>query len=59
MDHASIVTDVVSFIAEMIPHHQEAVDTSTFVLQNTNNDHLKPILESIIKGQTQEIQMMQ
>jgi uncharacterized protein (DUF305 family) len=58
MDHASMVTDVLSFVAEMIPHHQEAVDTSTFVLSQTSNTKLKPLLQNIIDTQQKEIAMM-
>lgn len=53
-----MVTDVLSFVAEMISHHQEAVDTSTFVLSQTSNTKLKPLLQNIIDAQQKEIAMM-
>lgn len=58
MNHADMVSDELSFISEMIPHHQEAVDTSSALLIKTQNPQLKTILENIIKGQTKEITMM-
>lgn len=53
-----MVTDALSFISEMIPHHQEAVDSSTILLGQTQNTALKSILENIISGQDSEITMM-
>jgi uncharacterized protein (DUF305 family) len=58
MNHADMVSDELSFISEMIPHHQEAVDTSTTLLAKTQNPKLKTMLENIIKGQAKEITMM-
>lgn len=58
MDHAAMVTDELSFISEMIPHHQEAIDTSASLLTKTQNNDLKNILINIMSGQNQEIIMM-
>lgn len=58
MNHADMVSDPLSFIAEMIPHHQEAVDSSSALLAKTTNPKLKTILENIIQWQSQEITMM-
>jgi len=58
MDHADMVVDEVSFISEMIPHHQEAVDTSITLLSMTANEDLKTILKDIISGQNDEITIM-
>ena len=58
MDHAAMVTDEISFISEMIPHHQEAIDTSASLLTKTQNNDLKSILINIMSGQNQEINMM-
>lgn len=35
MDHAAMITDINSYLHEMIPHHQEAVDTSKILLEKT------------------------
>jgi len=48
MNHADMVSDELSFISEMIPHHQEAVDTSSALLLKTQNAQLKNILQNII-----------
>ncbi len=58
MDHAAMVTDELSFVSEMIPHHQEAIDTSASLLTKTQNNDLKNILINIMSGQNQEIIMM-
>lgn len=53
-----MVSDELSFISEMIPHHQEAVDTSSILLTKTQNSQLKIILQAIISWQNQEIVVM-
>lgn len=58
MDHAAMVTDETSFLWEMIPHHQEAIDTSATLLTQTQNTGLKLILINIMSGQSSEIKMM-
>jgi len=58
MDHAAMVTDEISFLSEMIPHHQEAIDTSATLLTQTQNTALKVILVNIMSGQANEINMM-
>ncbi len=45
------------FIVEMIPHHQEAVDTSRVVL-STENEELRVLAQQIISAQVSEISMM-
>ncbi len=47
------------FITDMIPHHQEAVDTTTKLLRTTQNPALQKLGAEIIAAQTQEIAMMQ
>ncbi len=44
-----------SFLEEMIPHHQEAVDSSVKLLTTTANPELKTLAQNVIKAQTQEI----
>lgn len=48
-----------SFIADMIPHHQEAVDTSARLNAITQNPVLQELTQAIVSGQTAEITMMQ
>jgi uncharacterized protein (DUF305 family) len=44
-----------TFLEHMIPHHEEAVESSKTALSKTKNDDLKGILQDIIDVQTQEI----
>lgn len=46
------------FVVEMIPHHQEAVDTSKIIVANTNNEELRQLAQDIISAQEKEIKMM-
>ena len=59
MNHADMVSDELSFLWEMIPHHQEAVDASKALLSKATNPQLISILQNIVSGQAQEIKMMQ
>ena len=47
------------YLALMIPHHQEAVDSSRELLQITQRQEMVELLESIIAEQTSEIELMQ
>ena len=48
-----------SFILQMIPHHQEAVDSASIVLANSSNMEMRNLAQAIIDAQTKEIGMMQ
>lgn len=56
--HAHGVASEEEFVVEMIPHHQEAVDTSLLVLESTQNEELAALAQEIIDAQQQEIAMM-
>ena len=43
------------FLANMIPHHQGAIDSSKELLKHTKNETLKQIANNIIKAQEAEI----
>ncbi len=58
MDHASMVTSEEAFVVNMIPHHQEAVDTARLVVAKGNNPELKKLAQNIITAQEKEITMM-
>ncbi len=47
------------FIVEMIPHHQEAVDTSLVIINNTENEDLRDLARRIVDAQRREIDMME
>jgi uncharacterized protein (DUF305 family) len=46
------------FLVEMIPHHQEAVDTSRSVASRTARPELREFTDKIAKDQEREISMM-
>lgn len=58
MDHGSMVNSDADFIMEMIPHHQEAIDSSTYMLSRTDDEEFKTFLQSIIDAQTAEVAQM-
>jgi len=57
-DHMMFITSDESFIEQMIPHHQEAVDTAKVILARSNNTELKAIAQDIVDSQTAEIEQM-
>mgnify|MGYP000258347691 CR=1 FL=1 len=44
------------FIANMIPHHQGAIDSAKLILEYGSNEEVKAIARNIIKTQTKEIE---
>lgn len=58
MVHSIEVQDEKTFIQEMIPHHQEAIDTSKLVLAKTEDPELKKFTQDVITVQSQEITEM-
>jgi uncharacterized protein (DUF305 family) len=54
--HAQIYSEEM-FLIEMIPHHQEAIDTAKVML-NSNNEFVKTLSQDIIVAQSTEIEMM-
>ena len=55
MSHADMINSEKDFLREMIPHHQEAVDTSVLLFVSTDDKELKRLAEAIYKAQTKEI----
>lgn len=55
MSHSDMIKSEKDFLREMIPHHQEAVDTSVLLFVSTNDPELKLLTKSIYKAQTAEI----
>lgn len=53
------VSSELDFLVNMIPHHQEAVDTSARLAGITQNPALQELTQSIVSGQSDEIAMMQ
>lgn len=46
------------FLVNMLPHHQEAIDTAKIIVAKTGNAALKKIAEAIISGQSTEVTTM-
>ncbi len=57
MGHVEVNSDA-DFLVQMIPHHQEAVDTSAYVLTRTENSDLHNFSRGVIDAQTREILQM-
>jgi uncharacterized protein (DUF305 family) len=57
MGHANITSEE-QFLFEMIPHHQEAVDTSKYLADRTQNSELILFTDMVIKDQSKEIEDM-
>lgn len=57
-DHGAMVQSEADFIQLMIPHHQEAVDTSNLLLSKGATGELAEFLHNIVKVQSDEIAMM-
>jgi uncharacterized protein (DUF305 family) len=58
MDHGSMIKGDRDFLNLMIPHHQEAVDTSSLLLTKSPDPELKAFLNTVILAQTKEIAHM-
>jgi uncharacterized protein (DUF305 family) len=58
MLHNIEITDEKVFIREMIPHHQEAIDTSKIVLAQTQDPELKKFTQDVIAAQAKEVAQM-
>jgi len=46
------------FITQMIPHHEEAIETSKIMLEKTENPELKKFLEDVVAAQSKEVEEM-
>ncbi|WP_277866203.1 DUF305 domain-containing protein [Candidatus Synechococcus calcipolaris] len=52
------VTSEAEFLREMIPHHQEAIDTAEIILARSQRPEMKAFAQEIIAVQSAEIQQM-
>ncbi len=67
MDHSMMGHDMDSmmvqsdedFLSQMIPHHQEAIDTAKVILEKSENADLKALAQDIVDAQTSEIAQME
>ena len=46
------------FLVHMIPHHEEAVATATYLKENTEREEIREFAEGIIRTQSAEIEQM-
>lgn len=58
LSHGMQVKDEKDFITQMIPHHQEAIDTSVIVEKATSDADLKKFTTGVVQVQTAEIEQM-
>jgi len=58
MVHSFTITDEKSFLENMIPHHQEAVDTSKIIVAQAQDADLKQFGGEVIDAQIREITQM-
>ena len=54
----SAAFDELTFLQHMIPHHQEAIDTATALLEMTQRPELRTLLEDVVATQTAEVALM-
>ena len=59
MMHGMHVSSEAEFLNQMIPHHQEAIDTARRVLQFSDRPEMRQFAQQIIAVQSSEIQQMQ
>jgi uncharacterized protein (DUF305 family) len=57
-DHKTMASTAELYVRNMIPHHQEAVDTAKIIVDKTQNAELKKLAQNIVSTQTEEIQML-
>lgn len=55
--HSAIKSDQ-DFLEMMIPHHQEAVDSSKLLLAKAEDSEMKKFLEGVVDTQSKEIEQM-
>ena len=58
MDMTGMVRDDKSFVENMIPHHQEAIDSSKTILNVTTDPDIKTFAQNVITDQSKEIDDM-
>lgn len=59
MMHSMNVNSEFEFISQMIPHHQEAIDTAKIVRDRTQRPEMRQFAQAIIDAQSREVADMQ
>lgn len=57
--HAMTVDSEEAFIVNMIPHHQEAVESAQAVLESTERPEIRELAQNVITTQTEEIDLLE
>lgn len=57
-DMSSMVTRDETFIYQMLPHHQEAINTSQIIVASTQDAELKSFAQNVITAQNSEVSQM-
>lgn len=58
MVHSAVIRNDQDLLSNMIPHHEEAVQSSQYVLSRTSDPELKTFLQGVIDVQSKEIAQM-
>jgi uncharacterized protein (DUF305 family) len=53
------MTSEFDYLSQMIPHHQEAIDTAKMVLERSDRPEMKEFAQAIVEVQSAEIEQMQ
>ena len=59
MDMMHMADTEEQFITNMIPHHQEAIDSAKTILAKSTNPDMKKLAQDIVDAQTKEIAQME
>jgi uncharacterized protein (DUF305 family) len=57
--HSNHIGNEIDFLIQMIPHHQEAVESSAYLLTRTADPVLQTFLQRVIQVQSREVTQMQ
>lgn len=59
MAHMAMVESEFDYLAQMIPHHQEAIDSAQMLLDGTERPEMRAFAERIIETQSAEVAQME
>lgn len=57
--HEMHVDSELEYLSEMIPHHQEAIDSAKLILERSDRSEMQQFAQDIIEVQTREVNQMQ
>ncbi|MBD1850364.1 DUF305 domain-containing protein [Leptolyngbya sp. FACHB-711] len=59
MMHEMQVSSEQDYLTQMIPHHQEAIDSAKIMLERSDRPEMKQFAQEVIRVQSTEVQQMQ